>query len=457
MAVQKRAGSWRCIFQRNGKVEAHPCFDPKTGATASSRSDAKRIEKLIKAHLTVEGDKARAKLRAPETCSLGRVMALYLKAKTGTDDEKNANRYVADLIEFFGVERDAATIGRSDFDSYREWALKQPIRVYLGAGLTPEQAAKREATGTALWRETDRTRSASTVRLYWKALKAALRIAHESRDPVTGARLLAEVPALPNIKAPKRKARPIPQGDIGRIIAEAPSHVRDAAILSSQMAFRRAEVFALTTEHVDRERFGVWLRAEETKANEDAFMPANAIAWDVLDRLYVAAIGREPHPDPTFGETATRKHLIVYVPNAGRVTTGKYVGVKKSIPRPIRHPTTAWRSLQRRLGIMGKHRWHDLKAAFVSAVGKVASGPTTQALARHADFATTQGYLAVEDPELRAAVDAVAKRSPVVAAATAAVRAGKSETKVVPLRDRPGSRSYQKVIPSRDGHEGNGE
>ena len=55
-------------------------------------------------------------------------------------------------------------------------------------------------------------------------------------------------------------------------------------------------------------------------------------------------------------------------------------------------------------------RWHDIRAAYITQVA-LTSGPlAAQALARHSDFTTTQGYIEVADEITRAAAERSSER-----------------------------------------------
>ncbi|WP_449234565.1 tyrosine-type recombinase/integrase [Azospirillum doebereinerae] len=163
--------------------------------------------------------------------------------------------------------------------------------------------------------------------------------------------------------------------------SDVPAHLADAALLVRLMGFRKAEVFGLRVQQVDFSVRGVWLEAEQTKGGRAECVPASDEAIELLRRLVDQA--REWKTD----------HLFTYQHG------------KKGERRPVKDPRRAWRTVLKKLGI--KHRWHDTKASFVTAVAQVASAATTKALARHKDHRTTERYIEVADPVRRQAVEAI--------------------------------------------------
>jgi hypothetical protein len=55
-------------------------------------------------------------------------------------------------------------------------------------------------------------------------------------------------------------------------------------------------------------------------------------------------------------------------------------------------------------------RWHDIRAAYITQVAMTAGPMAAQALARHSDFRTTQGYIGLSDQDMRTGADMAAQR-----------------------------------------------
>jgi len=80
--------------------------------------------------------------------------------------------------------------------------------------------------------------------------------------------------------------------------------------------------------------------------------------------------------------------------------------------RTIESPKTAWATAMKVIeGEFGRRwRWHDIRAAYITQVAKTAGPMAAQALARHSDFRTTQGYIGLSDQDMRDGADMAALR-----------------------------------------------
>ncbi len=58
-------------------------------------------------------------------------------------------------------------------------------------------------------------------------------------------------------------------------------------------------------------------------------------------------------------------------------------------------------------GLEGRHKFHNTKATFVTAVAIKAPAPVAQQLATHRDFETTQRYIRIADELTRNAVGSI--------------------------------------------------
>ncbi|WP_454018781.1 tyrosine-type recombinase/integrase [Azospirillum sp. Marseille-Q6669] len=161
-------------------------------------------------------------------------------------------------------------------------------------------------------------------------------------------------------------------------------------LLVRLMGFRKAEVFSLTVDQVDLNNRGVWLAAEDTKAKRAEFVPANEEAIELLRRLIRQAKERQ-------------------VPYLFAYQRGKPKDPTKAPWLPLKSPMKAWQNACKALGI--KHRFHDTKASYVTAVAHVAPAAVTQQLARHKSYDTTKRYLRVADEAARRAVDAITMKA----------------------------------------------
>jgi integrase len=372
---------WRYDFVHRGKRYSGYAVDPETQQPAKNKTDARRIEAVLKAPLQRLGDRPAPSIASEANYTLAQAMATYAHIKQGASDWPNQVRYIRELLQFFGADTALTAISTTRVMEYITWAKAQPILVYLGgtARLTPE-----ERCDPRLWRPVadGRTRTNSTINLYLIALRMALRMAHETHHPVSRRPLLDIMPKIPKLKQVELLPRPIPDAVLTQIVDSAPDYLGDAVLLVRQMGFRKAEVFALKRAQIDWQNEGIWLDGALTKGRRDEFVQANWIALVLLAKRWVKA------------HAVGIDELFFYM-------RGYHD------PRPIRNPKRAWANVLRRLGIEG-HTFHNTKASFVTAVAREASQATTQALARHTDYRTTQRYLAVADKEKRAALEAAA-------------------------------------------------
>ena len=319
--------------------------------------------------------------------TLAKAMSVYMAQLSPGKHADNQADYVAELLRWFGPSQLLMEIpGRlQGKDGYLAWARKQPVRAYVGGN-----RKKAEVNPAAQWKDTKRLRTDSTINRYLDCLRRAIRLYGSPIDPATDKPRMPALPAIPKLKEPKRRPRPVPDGDLERILEHATEHLVDAATLWRQMGFRRTELLRTPLADVDLEHEGIWLRAEDTKGDADEFVPANRIAMEVLRRRYAEA------------ERLGIPWLFWYVPPAKR-------GAKPKAPQPIKDMGRAWAAAQKRAGIKRRYRIHDLKASFLTAAAPHSDARTLQRLGRHADFATTQAYLEVLDARSRAAVDAMAE------------------------------------------------
>jgi len=419
----KKTGAWYYDFRLAGERHAGRAVDPDTGQAARNKRDAERIENIHRGKASLSTP-AKGTV-APKDYTLAQAIAAYADRKQRGKNWANQRTYAKELLGFFGADTPVGRIEEKVWP-YITWSRQQPVKVYAGQA----------QDGTPRYKQTARTRSDSTINRYLDCLRSILGVAHEARD-WAGKRVLDELPDLPDLREPIHLPRPIPDADLVRIMEAAPPHLTAGVFLTRLMGFRKAEVFSLRVDQIDLERGGVWLSAAETKGARDEFVAAPEAAMPLLEQLVADA------------SDAGVPWLISY--QARRRTVDGDAIVER---RPVRNPKRAWATVLRRLGL--SYRFHDLKASFVSAVAMSASGATTQKLARHRDFSTTQRYLAVADHEARAAVEKSASR--LAAAATGRIPSSKLASQTdnpepVPLPSNPlgrmvGATGFEPATPS---------
>lgn len=377
---------WRYDFYVNKIRFAGFVIDPVTHKPIVKKSEAKLFVDGLK--LTAKKAKSGERPR-PGVFTLGMAMDTVAAKMEGKDEYRKYTKYIREFLSFYGVSTPISDINTARIQDYIDWALKQPNTIYVGGPTKQDSEDRKVRIGTKL-------RAPTTVKRHLNALHKAFGVANALIDPVTNAPFLQKIPDFPTVKTVKRLARPPEDALLGKMMVEAPPHLRDAIALSILMGYRKSEVFTqLTIDKVDLERRGVWLDGETTKGKRDEFVPANAEAMKILKRLIKQA--------KEVGQT----RLILYWP-------AKLKNGKQPPPRPIKDAKTAWNTVRRKLGIKGRHRFHDLKAAYVTALAMNAAPRVVQELARHKSMATTQNYIRVADFAQRDAVEAIGKKRPIL-------------------------------------------
>lgn len=403
---------WRYDFWRGGIRHRDYCLDA-AGQPVTTKTEARKAEERAKARLqSLPGAATRASAEEPV---LGFAFAAYDAQRSPGRHGGNQEVYIAELLAWFGHDAAIAEVeGR--VPAYIAWARAQPVKVWRGGG-----RKKTDPGAQRFWHAGERTRSAATVNRYLDALRRAIRLYGEARDPATGKRRLDWLPKIPKLKEIERIPRAVSDVDLEAIAAEGAMHLVDAARLARHMGFRRTEMLSIGLDQVDLERRCIWLAGEDTKGQRDEAVPANKPAMKIIERRVAEA------------RRLKIRWLFWWVP------PGLDANGKPKPPQPIRSIKTAWKGAQRRAGLEHAYRFHDLKAAFVTGVGKHASPRGTQQLARHRDFATTQRYLAVLDGEGRAAVEAAGRTHAKAVARPRAVGDSVGETRarsgtILPLK-----------------------
>lgn len=373
---------WRFDFWRDGVRHRGYCLDQE-GRPAGNKTEARRAEERIKARLQAMPG-ATAQARADEPI-FGYAADLYLAQAAGGRHAGNQQVYMAELLRWFGPDAPIAEI-EERVAAYNAWALAQPVRIWRGGA-----RSKADPGAARLWTDAGRTRSAATQNRYLDALRRAIRLYGEIRDPATGKPRLEWLPKIPALKEIQRIPRAVSDADLETIAGAGAAHLVDAARLARHMGFRKTEMLSIELGQVDLANRCVWLKGEDTKGKRDEAVPANKAAMKILARR-VAEARRLKIP-----------WLFWWVP------PGLDADGRPKPPRPVRNLQTAWEGAQRRAGLEHAYRFHDLKASYVTGVGRHASLRKTQELARHRDPATTMRYLAVLDGEGRDAVEAAGR------------------------------------------------
>lgn len=392
---------WRYDFERRGLRHSGYCEDA-AGRPATSKRAAKEAEGVAKRLRDMTSKVARA----------GEVTIAQIAADLTASWKNGANWnnqcvYLREIIEFFGAATAVASISDALIEDYIAWALRRPVLTWIGGA-----TRKRDCEDAArFWKPSGRTRNAATVNRYLPVLRAIFDRAHNIRDPLTRERAIEEVPKFDDLREPKRKPRPVPDGVLSHVLESLPTHVREAVIATLLFGFRRTEIFRLEIADLDFENGGVWLSHKKVKDKEDAFLPGSPEAMVFMRELADRAIARG---------TA---RLITW--QVRRPTPALQAGEPwRTVESPKRAWATAMKTVERAFG--RRWRWHDIRAAYISRIANTAGQLAAQTLARHSDYRTTQAYVLVDDNVVRAAASRASER-PALAMLNV-VNGGKSPT-----------------------------
>jgi len=395
----KARGRWNYDFRLGGHRFASVCLD-SAGRPVTSRRGAIEAEAEAKRA-------ARIAPKLPRAIDLmfGDVMNALSEGWMRKPGWPERQRMVRELLDFFGPATAMRDIDGARIQDYITFALAQPLMVWRGGPTkTPGSLVQR-------WKPhpEGKTRSSARVNRFLPLLRAAFARAYNTRDPLTRERAIDEIPPIRDLAETKRKARPVPDDVLTRIMERLPSHLAEATRLTLFFGLRQSEVFSLTISQVDFQARGLRLDGDKVKDREDAFLPGGSHAMQFLAQLVDQARERGV------------RHLITWRPGTGGRRSSRRPESLRW--RPIRSPKSAWKTamdaVQAEMG--ARWRWHDIRAAFITQVALTAGAVAAQKMARHSDFKTTQGYVEVADDVMRDAADKAAMRP-----ALGVVKGGKS-------------------------------
>ena len=384
---KQRGNRWAYDFWAKGRRYRGYCVDPETGQDATSKSRAREIEGALKQAVRVQAKVARSAPR-PGTFSLAEALLLHIEAQVGSSPAYVANLelYSRELLGYFGEGIPVAEVTQKHVDNYRAWCAEQPLKVWKGGAL-----ASRDRHDPRWWGVSKRARSPASANHYLKCLRAALAQAHRARDPLTGLPMLPFPPEVKPLPAAKRQPRPMPDAELKSRLAKAPPWVRDAAELARLFGLRRAEALAVKVGNIEPGGRALRFTGEEVKSGRDELAHASPGGRELLKRLAAQARARGVDHLVTWPGRAHWKAWL----EGEKVPAGAWA--------PLKSIRRAWRTTA--AGAAGAHRFHDVRARYVTEVAKVASSATTQEAARHQDAATTARYTAIAGAEVAKAVN----------------------------------------------------
>jgi integrase len=357
---------------------------PLTLKHAPDKKTAKEIERAEIAR--VENSLRRNKPPRPTPTQCGYTLAQCLDehlewAEDKIDSYKLRVGYVADILSYFGKDRQLSSIDEADIEKYARDSQKKPvcIPVHVIIGGTKTVILKPI--------KSDRRRSKSTVNRHLEAFRTAWNQAHRKR--------VRKVPGFPRppyfemLQEPDDAPNPIREEDMQKIIAAATPHLALILGLIAHTGLRLAEAVKLIWGEIDLISRELTLPSGRTKANKGRKIPLNRLAMKILRHLRKLSPAPE---DPT-----TR--VFLYQRKLGEP------------PRPVSNIRTAWLGALRRAGLAGRYRFHDSRAAFCTALAEQKVDVITiMRLAGHADLGTTMRYVNIADAAKKESVASLETR-----------------------------------------------
>lgn len=402
---KQRGKVWSYDFWLNGVRHRGYCVDDK-GQPAKNRTEAKAIEEAVRYQARQGQATARSTVRAGDY-AIAQAQAALLKRVV---DRRRKPEHVANIrlwgdhiMLFFGPETPFRSLTQKRVDEYVVHVGAEPVKKWLGGTRKPGPG---DAARAELWRPTGKTRSKRQINNYLKHLRKLLAGAAKVKDPVTRQPVLTQDPELvvELERVPRRKPRPMTDAELGKRLAELTPWVRDVAELSRLFGLRLSEALKLEIRHIDAEWKALFFRGEETKSGHDEHAHGGTAGWQLLQRLKRQAIVRGLQRLVSWpGPIHVRAHL------AGRK-------VPKGCWQPLKSLSNSWRKSAERAGVEDPHRFHDVRARYITTVAQADKASTKQA-ARHQDPATTDLYISVADEEVQKAVAKAVARRPKVKAA----------------------------------------
>lgn len=387
-----RGNRWQYDFRRHGKRYQGYCVDPATGKDAKSKHEARACEALRRREVG-QADNVRRSVSRPGSYSLAEALTAHIDSQSASSPMhvSNLKLYSREILAFFGEDTTVADVTQSRVDEYRRFAASQKRTVWAAGArkrtdLTPAEVAR-------FTKASDEPRSAASANHYLKCLRAALGRAHRTRDPITGGPMLPFPPLVEPLPTIERQPTPMPRAELRARLAKARPWVRDAAELAVQYGLRRAEVLGLTLANVVPGNKALRLDGESTKSGRDEFAHSSTEGWAVLRRLVRQAKARGV------------ERLITWPGQKGAAAmlAGRTVPAKAW--RPLLSLGRSWRTTAKAAGVVAPHRFHDLRARYITEVAKGASSAFTQQAARHRDPVTTQRYTGLTTDEVARAVE----------------------------------------------------
>ncbi|MBP6770271.1 MAG: hypothetical protein KA171_21010 [Reyranella sp.] len=401
---KQRGNQWAYDFVIGGERFRGYCLKPD-GTPATKRSEAADAEGRVRAAAKAGQGMAKSGIR-PGGYLLAQALTHHIARQVDSSASHGASvrRIVGELLRFFGPGRPIVEIDAPNVEAYRAFAVAQKRKVWIGG---PRKIAEADHGNPRLWRELDRPRSASEVNHCLDVLRCALDIAHKTQDPMTGHSALPFPPVVSPVFEVKRVPTPMPEAELASRIEAAPPWTQEAALLARFFGCRLSEALTMGLRHIDHQARCLRLLGGGTKSGRDEPLHGGEIGWALVLQLEAQARRRgQTHLVTWPGLKATRRMRLGEAPADDAVdpVTGR------SIWGPLKSIRKSWNTSAKAAGVDHPHRYHDVRAAYITDIDRVAGATATRLLARHASMSTTQKYIGLDDQELAGAANRAAKR-----------------------------------------------
>jgi len=387
-----RGNRWVYDFQANKKRHAGYCVDLESGRPARNEREAKANEAAVRAAVKIDQNVERSGIRTG-AFTLAQALALHISSQVSSTPEHVANLklYAREIVAYFKPETPVTKIGPR-INAYRIFCKAQRVKIWAGG-----TDKRRDRRDPKWWKEGDRLRSAASCNHYLDCLRGALSQAHKAKHPVTGQPMLPFPPTVEPLEAPKRKPTPIPDTELATRLKAARPWTRDAAQLARFFGLRMDEAARVTIQHVDAHARCLRFRGDDQKSNRDEEVYGGAPGWALVERLVKQARSRG------------QKHLVTWPGPGGMSRFAKGLPIERSAWRPLKSVKRSWRTSGKGLTTKG-HRFHDVRARYITHMAGSASASNTRKLARHRDQSTTDRYIEVELAEAAEAANIAMRR-----------------------------------------------
>lgn len=398
-----KRNKWRYDFMFNRQRYAGYCDHPKTGVHPKNKTEAKKIEEIIKG--TIKG-LAPGEVAPPAPVNgfaLVEVMSHYLKAMKEKADFKNTQTHARELLSYFGPTIDINHIPPR-LPEYKLWALEQKTRVFIG----------KDPDGNNKYKDGDKLRSPKLVNEYINTLVRAVNSFRRSR-PKEHRHLVPEMVDIEYCKVPKRIPTPIAYTESQRLLAAMDPvehvHLRLGYLLAINTGMREREITGVLDKQYNEIERTIFLHPEQTKSDTGRAIYINDIAHGVI--LECRKRGNSLWKALQEDAELASSYLDLYgIRSRGDIPLMLYADKKTKALRPVNELwTTAWDTIRKKAGV--NRRGHDTRAAFCTNIlSSGASIAAAKELAGHRSIETTMKYVKAANNELHAAVNQMAANRP---------------------------------------------